>query len=51
MKLLITDTCVFFDLLSIEALPEFFGLNFEICTTVFVIDEIKTRDTPFTFES
>lgn len=44
MKLLITDTCVFFDLLSIGALPEFFGLDFEICTTVFVIDEINKSE-------
>jgi rRNA-processing protein FCF1 len=31
---------VFFDLINIEALPEFFGLDFEICTTDFVVDEI-----------
>ncbi len=40
MKLLITDTNVFFDLMNIEALPEFFGLDFEICTTDFVLNEI-----------
>ena len=40
MKLLITDTNVFFDLMNIEALPEFFGLDFEICTTDFVVNEI-----------
>jgi len=40
MKLFITDTNVFFDLMNIEALPEFFGLNFEICTTDFVVNEI-----------
>ena len=44
MKLLITDTNVLFDLLSINALPEFFGMEFEICTTVFVIDEIKRAE-------
>lgn len=40
MKLFITDANVFFDLMNIEALPEFFGLDFEICTTDFVVDEI-----------
>jgi rRNA-processing protein FCF1 len=40
MKLFITDTNVFFDLMNIEALPEFFGLDFEICTTDFVVNEI-----------
>ncbi len=40
MKLFITDTNVFFDLMNIEALPEFFGLDFEICTTDFVLNEI-----------
>ena len=40
MKLFITDTNVFFDLMNIEALPEFFGLDFEICTTDFVVIEI-----------
>jgi len=41
MKLLITDTNVFFDMMSIEILPDFFGLDFEICTTDFVVAEIK----------
>jgi len=40
MKLIITDTNVFFDLISIGALPEFFALDFDICTTDFVINEI-----------
>jgi rRNA-processing protein FCF1 len=40
MKLFITDTNVFFDLMNIEALPEFFGLDFETCTTDFVVNEI-----------
>jgi len=40
MKLFITDTNVFFDLMNIESLPEFFGLDFEICTTDFVVNEI-----------
>ncbi|MBL7113124.1 MAG: hypothetical protein ISS19_14405 [Bacteroidales bacterium] len=44
MKLIITDTNVFFDIIGIGALPEFFSLDFEICTTAFVIKEIKESD-------
>ena len=44
MKLIITDTNIFFDIISIGALPEFFSLDYEICTTVFVIQEIKLSD-------
>ena len=40
MKLIITDTSVFFDIIQIQALPEFFALDFEICTTDFVEREI-----------
>ena len=40
MKLIITDSSVFFDIIKIEALPEFFALDFEICTTDFVKGEI-----------
>jgi rRNA-processing protein FCF1 len=40
MKLIITDTNIFFDLIGIEALPEFFSLEYEICTTDFVIKEV-----------
>lgn len=40
MKLIITDSSVFFDIIMIQALPEFFALDFEICTTDFVINEI-----------
>jgi rRNA-processing protein FCF1 len=43
-KLIITDTNVFFDIMSIEILPDFFGLNFEICTTDFVVREIVRVD-------
>lgn len=39
-KLIITDTNVFFDLINIKALPYFFGLDLEICTTDFVVNEI-----------
>ena len=40
MKIIITDTNVLFDVIKIGALPEFFSLDYEICTTVFVIQEI-----------
>lgn len=40
MKLIITDTNVFFDLISIGALHGFFSLDYEICTTDFVVREI-----------
>ncbi len=40
MKLIITDSSVFFDIIKIQALPEFFALSFEICTTDFVKGEI-----------
>ena len=40
VKLIITDTNIFFDIISVGALPEFFSLEYEICTTVFVIEEI-----------
>jgi predicted nucleic acid-binding protein len=42
MRLIITDTNVLFDVIKIGALPEFFSLNFDISTTVFVIQEIKS---------
>lgn len=41
MKLLITDTNVLFDVIKIGALPEFFSLDYEICTTEFVINEVR----------
>jgi rRNA-processing protein FCF1 len=41
MKLLITDTNVLFDVIKTGVLPEFFSLGYDICTTVFVIEEIK----------
>lgn len=44
MKLIVTDTNVFFDLMSIEVLPDFFGLGYEICTTDFVVNEIVRVD-------
>jgi predicted nucleic acid-binding protein len=44
MKLIITDTSVFFDIIQIQALPEFFALDLEICTTDFVEREIMQSD-------
>lgn len=44
MKLIVTDTNVFFDLMSIEVLSDFFELDYEICTTDFVVNEIIRID-------
>ena len=41
MKLIITDTNVLFDVIKIGALTDFFNLDYDICTTVFVIEEIR----------
>ena len=51
MKLIITDTNIFFDIISIGALPEFFALDFEIYTTDFVIREILESDQKEQIES
>lgn len=40
MKLYITDVSVLFDILELGILPEFFALNAEICTTIFVYNEV-----------
>lgn len=40
MRLVITDSSVFFDIIKTHVLPEFFALPYEICTTDFVIAEI-----------
>jgi predicted nucleic acid-binding protein len=40
MKIIITDTNILFDVIKIGALPEFFSLDYEISTTVFVLQEI-----------
>jgi len=44
MKLLVTDSSVFFDLIKIHALSEFFSLKYEICTTDFVTNEIQESE-------
>jgi predicted nucleic acid-binding protein len=51
MNLIITDTNVFFDIIGIGALPEFFALDFEIYTTDFVIQEILESDQQLQIES
>lgn len=51
VKLIITDTNVFFDIISIGALPEFFALNYDISTTDFVVKEILESDQKVQIES
>jgi hypothetical protein len=51
MKLIITDANVLFDIIDIDALPEFFALDFEICTTDFVVQEILESDQKEKIES
>lgn len=51
MRLFITDVSVLFDLFHVEALPEFFALDVEICTTAFVYNEIIQVDQKGIFES
>ena len=41
MKFIISDTCIFIDLLEIGLINEFFELPFEFYTTDFVVNEIK----------
>jgi len=40
MRIIITDSSVFFDIIKIQVLPEFFALDFDVCTTDFVRGEI-----------
>ena len=44
MKLIITDVSVLFDLIQIKVLPEFFALDVEICTTIFVYNEVVLQN-------
>jgi rRNA-processing protein FCF1 len=44
MKIIITDTNVFIDLIRSNALVHFFQLDYEICTTDLVVEEIKLPD-------
>ena len=41
MTLIITDTNIFIDLIKSGALNHFFQLNYEICTTDLVVEEVK----------
>lgn len=50
MRIVITDVSVFFDLYSLQVLPEFFDLGWEIHTTNFVYDEIKREEQIYEFE-
>jgi predicted nucleic acid-binding protein len=50
MKLIITDVSVLFDLFHIKVLPEFFALDIEICTTIFVYNEIVQQEQIQEFE-
>ncbi len=50
MKLIITDVSVLFDLFHLKVLPEFFALNVEICTTIFVYNEIVQQEQIQEFE-
>ncbi len=50
MKLFITDVSVLFDLFHLKVLPEFFALNIEICTTIFVYNEILQSEQKELFE-
>jgi predicted nucleic acid-binding protein len=50
MKVVITDVSVFFDLYKIQALPEFFALDWEIHTTDFVYNEIIQEEQKEVFE-
>ena len=40
MRLVVTDTNVFIDLMSVDALEEFFALGLEVHTTAFVLEEL-----------
>jgi predicted nucleic acid-binding protein len=50
MRLIITDVSVLFDLFQINLLNEFFELDFEICTTIFVYNEIVSQEQLIEFE-
>ncbi len=44
MTIIITDTNVFIDLIRSGALSHFFQLNYEICTTDLVVEEVKVPE-------
>lgn len=43
MRLVVTDTSVFIDLMDVGALAHFFALGFEVHTTLFVVDELNAE--------
>ncbi len=51
MKLLITDVSVLFDLYTLKVLNAFFELEFEICITLFVYEEIVNTEQLQEFET
>ncbi len=51
MKLVVTDVSVFFDLYQIQALPEFFALDWEIYTSDIVYNEILHASQKTEFEA
>jgi predicted nucleic acid-binding protein len=50
MRLIITDVSVLFDLFHLKVIPEFFALDMEICTTLFVYNEIVQLEQIEAFE-
>jgi predicted nucleic acid-binding protein len=50
MRLIITDVSVLFDLYHLKVIPEFFALDMEICTTLFVYNEIVQLEQIEAFE-
>ncbi len=51
MRLIITDVSVLFDLFHLRVIPEFFALDMEICTTLFVYNEIVLLEQIQEFET
>lgn len=43
MRLVVTDTSVFIDLMEVWVLTPFFALAFEVHTTMFVVDELNAE--------
>ncbi len=43
MKLAVTDACIFIDLIELDLISLFFGLEYEIHTTINVLNELEAR--------
>ena len=50
MRLIITDVSVLFDLFYLEVLSELFDLDYDICVTAFVYNEIVHQEQILVFE-